>query len=368
MSEETIHAQAAKAHGFPCQNCGNQMAYSPEHGGLFCRYCQSTEEIAGDVTEAPEYVYFPDEDSYHAPEWAKQGQMVLTCPSCGADTVMGAEVVTATCPFCSSHYVTEPKEGENLISPETMIPFRVSESEAKAAFGKWAKKRWLAPKKFKKQAHKPTMSGMYIPYWTFDADLYTDYSGQGGRHRTETYTVRVNGRTETRTRTRTDWYPISGQEHLSFDNIPCPATNKIDRNLLSKVEPFSMKVLNVYNPAYLAGFFAERYSVGLGEGFAAVRTVMERQMAAHIEASRGYDTYRFMKYNHHYDTVRFKHILLPLWLAAYRYKDKIYQFMVNGETGKVAGKSPLSALKIALLVAGGILAVGLIAFLILLSE
>ena len=185
----------------------------------------------------------------------------------------------------------------------------------------------------------------------------------GGRRRIETYTVRVNGKTQTRTRTRTDWYPVAGSDRLEFDNIPCPATKKIDRALLDKVGPYSLRILHVYNPAYLAGFFAERYSVGLGEGFAAVRRVMERDMERHIENRLGYDTYRGMRYHHRYDQVKFKHILLPLWLAAYRYREKTYQFMVNGETGKIAGRSPLSALKVGLLVAGGILLAGFLFFL-----
>ena len=365
MTNSGEEVREAEALGFPCKSCGNQMVYSPAHGKLHCAYCDSTVEIGSDRTEAPEHLYFPDEDTYNAPAWDQRGEVMLICPSCGADTLMGAAAMTATCPFCSSHYVTEAQKDETLISPETMIPFRISEEAAKVSFAQWAKKRWLAPKKFRAQAHKPEMQGMYIPYWTFDASLTTDFSGFGGRRRIEHYTVRVNGKTQTRTRTRTDWYPIHGREHLDFDNIPCPATKKVDRALLDKVGPYSLCVLNVYNPAYLAGFFAERYSVGLGEGFSAVRRIMEARMESHIKSRLGYDTYRGMHYDHHYDEVKFKHILLPLWLAAYRYKNKAYQFMVNGESGKVAGRSPISALKVALLVAGGILALGLIIMLFL---
>lgn len=365
MTNSGEEVREAEALGFPCKSCGNQMVYSPAHGKLHCAYCDSAVEIESERTEAPEYLYFPDEDAYHAPAWDKRGKVMLICPSCGADTVMGAAAMTATCPFCGSHYVTEAQKDETLISPETMIPFRISEEAAKASFAQWAKKRWLAPKKFRAQAHKPEMQGMYIPYWTFDASLTTDFSGFGGRRRIEHYTVRVNGKTQTRTRTRTDWYPIHGREYLDFDNIPCPATKKVDRFLLDKVGPYSLCVLHIYNPAYLAGFFAERYSVGLGEGFSAVRRIMEARMESHIKSRLGYDTYRGMHYDHHYDEVKFKHILLPLWLAAYRYKDKAYQFMVNGESGKVAGRSPISALKVALLVAGGIVALGLIIMLFL---
>lgn len=334
------------------------MAYSPALGKLYCSYCEGTADIDSPTVEAPEYIYYPDDDRYDAPNWEAQGSKTLTCPSCGADTVMGAGIMTATCPFCGSHYVSEAEPMPGLILPETMMPFRISREVAVERFGKWVKKRHLAPRSFIKGRHAIDPCGIYIPFWTFDAQITTSFRGFGGKRRTVHYTVRVNGRTEHRTRTVTDWYPISGHESMQFDDIPCAATNKIDRAMLQKVGSYSMKVLHIYNPAYLAGFFAERYSISLRQGFDAVRHSMEQQMIRRIEARCGYDTYRDMHYHHNYDSVRFKHILLPLWLSTYKYRNKVYQLMINGETGQVAGKSPLSALKIALLVALGILAVG----------
>lgn len=360
MSEETVSttAEVGATVGFPCRSCGSQMAYSPAHGKLYCEYCESVTDIDSPEIEAPEYVYYPLDDRYDAPNWDEMSSKTLTCPSCGADTVIGAGVMTATCPFCGSHYVSEATPTPGVILPETMMPFRISREAANERFNNWVKKRWLAPRAFIKGRHKTELSGIYIPFWTFDAQITTDFRGFGGRRRTVHYTVRVNGRTEHRTKTVIDWYPIAGDETMCFDDIPCAATNKIDRAMLQKVGSYSMKVLNVYNPAYLAGFFAERYSISLSEGFAAVRVSMERQMIARIEARCGYDLYRDMHYHHNYDSVHFKHILLPLWLSSYKYRDKVYQLMINGETGQVAGKSPLSAWKIGLLVALGILAVG----------
>ncbi len=340
--------------GFPCASCGSQMTYSPARGKLFCNYCNAEKEIDSPLGEAPEYVYYPDDDRYDAPHWESEDDRVLTCASCGADTIISAAAMTATCPFCGSHYVTEPHPGDRLILPETMMPFRVSEETALANFRDWVKKRWLAPRKFRRGVERPDPQGIYIPFWTFDADLSTDYSGFGGRRRIVHYTVRVNGKTETRTRTVTDWFPIAGNKLLHFDDMPCAASSKIDRALLEKVSPYSMKILHVYNPAYLAGFLSERYSIGLATGFSEVRRMMEVRMEEHIRSSLGYDTYRGMHYRHTYGNVKFKHILLPLWLATYRYHNKTYPFMVNGETGKVAGRAPISALKIFLLVMAGI--------------
>lgn len=362
--QNTNETRAAEAVGFPCGSCGHQMAYSPAHGRLFCEYCQSEREIDSECREAPEYRYYPDEERYDAPRWEERGTRTLTCPSCGADTVLSAATVTASCPFCGSHYVTEisEEEAKTSIRPESVVPFRITREKANEEFAAWAKGRWLAPRAFRRGKHKTEMQGVYIPFFTFDAEQSTSYHGYGGRRRTEHYTVRVNGKTQHRTRTVTDWYPISGTAELSFDDIPTPATRKIDMALFRRLGSYNMKVLHVYNPAYLAGFFAERYDIGVGEGFSAVRRTMDLRMEGHIKAQRGYDTYRGMHYTHSYHNVRFKHFLLPLWLANYRYGNKLYPFMLNGESGKSAGRAPVSVWKILAIVLG---VLGLIALLLL---
>lgn len=349
--------------GFPCASCGSQMTYDPQSGDMLCAYCQSKTDLPDREITAPEYLFFPEEDTYDAPNWQEEGMRQVVCASCGADIMVSAAAVTAKCPFCESHYVTELAGDEKIISPETMIPFRVSRESAADSFAVWAKKRFWAPKAFRNSRHRPDMNGVYIPHWTFDAELVTDYRGQGGRDRIVHYTVRVNGKTEHRTRVVTDWFPIAGCERLVFDDQICCASKKVDRQLLAEVGPFSLKVLNVYNPAYLAGFFAERYDIGLAAGFASVKPSFEMRMQSHIQATRGFDHYRFMEYINRYQTVKFKHVLLPVYLTTYTYRKKQFPFLVNGETGVSAGRAPVSALRVLAAVLLGIGAIGILAFL-----
>ena len=276
--------------------------------------------------------------------------------------------MTLTCPFCGSHYVTEISAHSPRLRPETMVPHKIPRERANALFGAWVKRRYFAPRAFRRGSHKTEMQGVYLPYFTFDSDLSTSFSGQGGRRRIVTYTVRVNGKTQTRTRTVIDWYPVSGTEAAYFDDAPVCAGGHADPALLGKIGPFSLKNLNVYNPAYLAGFFAERYTIGLKDGFSAVRPQIESRMEAGIRSSLGYDTYRMMSYHHTHRSVRFKHILLPVWLSSYRYGGKTYSFMVNGESGKIAGRAPISALKVALTVLASIAALALLCFLIAFAD
>lgn len=363
MNENTSIGTAPStegAHAFPCESCGNRMIYSPADGCLVCSYCKHKKAIESPTVEAPEYLYNAEDDRADAPDWDAEGDATLICPSCGAETVSDAVQMTVTCPFCGNHYVTEPKPGLPIIRPETMIPHKIPKERADELFARWAKRRFFAPRSFRRMRHNPDMTGVYLPYFTFDTDLLTAYSGQGGRRRVITYAVRENGKTRMVTRTVIDWYPVAGNHRLYSDDTPFCASRSIDRRMLQKLGPFSTKTLNVYNPAYLAGFFAERYTVGLAEGFEKIRGTTERRMEEAIEASLGYDTYRLMSYSHRYEKVTFKHILLPVWLSSYRFAGKVYRFMVNGETGRVAGKAPLSPWKLILTILAG---VGLMALL-----
>lgn len=354
----------AKSQGFPCGSCGGRMVFSPELCALSCPHCGGTEPIEAPEVEAPEYPYDPESKTAAVPDWGEGDELLHTCSACGAETVTVAAAMTVTCPFCGSHYVTEPRAACELLRPETMLPHRLSQGEANALYHKWARRRTLAPRAFRRAAAEPEMQGVYLPYFTFDTDLSTAFSGEGGRRRTVSYTVRVNGKTVRRTRTVTDWYPVRGERGRYEDDTPLCASRTVDARLLSRIGPFGTKRLRVYSPAYLAGFVAERYTVGLGEGFERIRPGVERRMESEICASLGYDTYRGMRYRHTYRRVTFKHILLPVWLSSYTFRGKVYPFMVNGESGRVAGRAPLSPLKLFLLILGGVAAVCLLFLLI----
>lgn len=366
--ETTKKEGAAPAHhAFPCKSCGSRMVFSPEGGNLFCEHCQSTQPIDAPVVEVAEHPYDPDTATAEAPAWESECESAHICPACGAETVTDADDMTLTCPFCGSHYVTELRPDTAALRPEALVPHKLPRERANSLFAAWVKRRYFAPRAFRRGTHKAEMQGVYLPYFTFDTDLSTRFAGQGGRRRLVQYTVRVNGKTETRTRTVIDWYPVAGTREHYFDDTPTCASRHVDHRLLNKIGSFSTKMMHVYHPAFLAGFFAERYTVGLGESFDNVRPVVEQAMQNNIESSLGYDVYRGMHYSHTYRRVLFKHILLPVWLSSYTYGGKSYGFMVNGESGKVAGRAPVSPLKVALAVLAGIGLAALFFWLLLLA-
>ncbi len=350
--------------GFPCASCGHQMRFDPQSGGLLCDYCKSEKPIPVARSRAGEYMYDPYTDKWDSPDWSKLGNHVLLCPACGAETLVPREAVTTACPFCDSRYVTALPSDVPVIQPEYMLPFAVSEEGARTHFLSYAGKRLYAPFGFKKKISRVKASGIYIPAFTYDTDTETAYSGQGGRRYTETYRTRVNGKTVTRTRTKIRWYPISGRNEEKIDDILTLASRKVDESLFYKIAPFSTKDMYPYTAEYLAGFFAERYSIGPTDSFRVASETACRSLERKVESDCGYDCYSGMEYRHHFRRVMMKHILLPVWFASYAYGKKKYFFLVNGETGRVAGRTPLSKLKIALTAFLGLCGAALVAYLI----
>ena len=349
---------------FPCQGCGGQMRFDPDTQGMKCDHCGRVDPVEIQWTQAPEYLYNPATDEYTAPDWETVGKRTVSCRNCGAQTVISADEMTAECPFCGSRYVVDSAAVGIGILPESLMPFRVSKDRAQSLFRDWVKRRFWAPGKFKKgRAAAEHLQGVYLPFWTFDADLTTDYAGEGGKDYTVTRTRIVTGKPQTSPDTHPRWYPISGRDQLNFDDFPVCATRTLDQQLIRRLGSYSMKVLSRYSPAFLAGFSAERYNVGLGEGWAGAAPSMQADMESRIRSARGFDHYRRMEYDHQFYNVRFKHILLPVWMFSSRYGKRVYRFMINGETGAVAGSAPVSPFKVLAAVGIG-LAVLLLLFLL----
>ena len=195
------------------------------------------------------------------------------------------------------------------------------------------------------------LAGVYIPYWTYDSDTTTDYRGERGDYyyTTETYTAMVNGRSVTRTRQvrHTRWSPASGTVRNSFDDILILASKSLPKKYTERLEPWDLANLVPYADEYLSGFRAESYQISLPEGFEAAKGVMAAAIQNSIRQDIGGDEQRIHSAQTQYENITFKHILLPVWLSAYRFREKIYRILINARTGEVQGERPFSAWKIA---------------------
>jgi len=340
---------------FPCPRCGARLDFNPSARSLKCPYCNYEELIVPDHESVVERDYdsYLDKQSHQTQIEGRSSQ--VRCTGCGAIVLLEDKVVTERCPFCATHLENQPEAAEAMIAPESVLPFRVDSRKAREAFNAWIASRWFAPNSLKKMANLGQLSGVYLPYWTFDSMTYSHYTGQRGDNYTvtETYTeTNAQGQTETKTRTvvKTHWYPVSGEVDHFFDDVLICASKSLPPDRIRELEPWDLTNLEAFMPEYLSGFKTERYAVGLKEGFHRARDVMADQIRRLCAQDIGGDHQIVDTVRTQHVGVTFKHILLPLWLATYRYFDKVYRIMVNARTGEVVGERPWSWWKIALVV------------------
>ena len=195
------------------------------------------------------------------------------------------------------------------------------------------------------------LKGVYLAHWTYDSNTTTSYIGSRGEHYyvTESYTD-SDGNRKTRQVRKTRWYPASGRVYLNFDDILVVANDSLPRKYTEKLEPWDLENLVTYTEEYLSGFSSERYSVGLAEGFDHAKDQVDGDIVGAVRRDIGGDEQRIHSRYTDWDNVKYKHILLPVWVTAYRFKDEVYRVVINARTGEVQGERPWSWIKITLAV------------------
>lgn len=336
-----------------CSGCGAGLRFEPGADALTCPYC-------GASTPVPRLAGGTEELDFGA--WLgrlasgadRYEVLDAHCTSCGAETTLDPNVVSDECPFCRGALV-RAGASKRLIRPTALLPFHVTREQAEAALERWMRGIWLAPNDFKRNATREgKLVGVYVPCWTFDCEATTRYTGARGEWywETETYTTTENGRAVTRTRQvrKTRWYPASGTVHDSFDDVLVLASDSLPRKQADALQPWDLPALVAYSDEYLAGFRTESYQVPLDQGFELAKPVMDEAIHDTIRRDIGGDEQQVHGTETRWDDVTFKHVLLPVWISAYRYRDRVYRRLVNARTGEVQGERPWSWIKIALLV------------------
>lgn len=331
-----------------CDGCGGNMVFDPQTQSLKCEHCGKVEDFAKDSNVQELAI---EEGLEKSVKWNDE-TITYRCENCGAVFAIGADEVAVICPYCStSHIVKE----ENLagIKPNAVYPFLITPEAAVEKSRKWARKRIFAPSAFKKNLLESNLHGTYLPCFTFDSVTVSVYDGRLGKRKTRT--VRTsNGKT--RTETYIDWRHVSGTFHKSFDDISI-ACGKLDQTQLNKLLPYKQETLCVYEKKFLSGYVAEHYSRDVKECWGDAKSVIDGNLRTSILHHHNCDVigYLNVKTNHH--NVTYKYLLLPVYRLNYRYNKKDYPVLINGNSGKVTGKSPKSPLRIIIAV---VLALGVL--------
>jgi LSD1 subclass zinc finger protein len=334
-----------------CSGCGAILKFKPGTHNLACDYCGAENEIARPEFLAAEEISLEDflAKNFNAEE--KVEVTLVKCGSCGASSSLAAGISSDKCPFCAAVLVVKSGTTATLHKPQYVLPFNIDERKANENFRSWIKSLWFAPNDLKQYASGASrLQGMYLPFWTFDCATETNYTGQRGEHYyvSESYTAHENGRNVSRTRQvqKTRWYPASGRVHIRFDDLLIEATQSLRKDKLRSLEPWDLKALATYNDKYLSGFRTETYSVDVKNGYVEAKDAMQPRILSAIRNDIGGDAQMIQYTSTTYHDPTFKHILLPVWLSAYRYNKKVFQFMVNAQSGEVQGERPVSAVKI----------------------
>lgn len=357
-------------HRFPCDQCGADLRFDPGNDRLICDHCGNTDNLSGGPWQGStlQELDFRAAVAGDMPETEIEETRVVACPNCGAQTEFDEAVHAAECPFCATPVVTDTGLHRH-IKPKGLLPFVLDEGGARTTMTDWLGSLWFAPNGLQEFARKGrTLSGIYVPYWTFDADTKSKYSGQRGTHYYETKTVVPDGKRQQVRVRKTRWRAASGRVARFFDDVLVLGSRSLPKRYTDALEPWDLSAMEPYQPEYLAGFRAEGYSVALEDAFTEARDHMDRVIHRDVKFDIGGDAQRVSSVDTKIGTLTFKHVLLPVWLAAYKYRGKTYRFVVNGQTGRVQGERPYSAFKIAVAVFVGLIVAACVGFVIANSQ
>ncbi len=353
-----------KSRNMTCHDCGANLVYAPGTTALKCNYCGAENEIVAEVETIIEENDFYTALQEVSSKTDMQTLQTVQCDSCGARTTLKPNIVSDECAFCGTPLVTSSPETVEVFQPKSLLPFHIDQKEAGKLFKDWVSSLWFAPNDLKKRAAlTEKLKGMYIPYWTFDSETDSRYHGMRGDYyyTTERYTD-SDGNAQTRQVRHTRWSPASGRIDHFFDDTLVLASHSLPRNYVDKLEPWDLEKLAGYDERYLSGFQTETYQIDLKSGFEVAKGKMKDQIRDLVSRDIGGDEQRIEDIQIDYNDITFKHILLPLWISAYRYQDKVFRFLVNARTGEVQGERPYSAIKIALAVIAALIVIGLFFF------
>lgn len=332
--ESTLLDDLPAPHGRACKACGAPV----EEWDFFCNACGAPQP------QAP------------APAAGAMPEKAIQCGNCGAQIAVNPNQRSYTCPFCDSNYVIDlPAQQTHRQPPEFVIGFTVSPEAALEKFRRWINRNSLfRPGDLARKHIEDKLKGIYIPFWSFSMLAQSRWSAKIGEYwyRTETYTTTVNGKTVTRTRTvrETEWWPLSGQHHEFYSGYLVSGSRGLPQKDAELIKPFHLAAVKRYQPHFLAGWMCEEYSVKREEALAVCQQEFFRREQQSVARFLPGDTHSGLQVETTFSHVQSDLVLLPVYVLSYRYRGKVYRFLVNGQTGSMAGEKPVSAVRILLLV------------------
>lgn len=345
---------------FDCPGCSAQLQYDPTSQAQTCPYCGHVAQMeigAEAQAEAVAELDFHEYLSKAAEAEDTVEQVTVSCMACSAQTTLEPNVTSTECPFCGTQIVAQG-ESKRVIKPKALLGFSIPKEQAAKLWQEWIAGLWFAPGKLKTDAKKAEgLNGMYMPYWTYDADTHSWYTGQKGRQKWK----KRGGEKVMDIK----WKYVEGQVDKSFDDVLVLGSGSVPEKHATRLRPWDLENLVPYDDSYLSGFRAEAYQTDLEAGFGQAKDQMDAKIRKKVKQRIGGDVQTITSLQSTYENITFKHILLPLWISAYRFNDKVFQYLVNGRTGKVRGDRPYSWVKIGLTVLAALVIIAIVVLLLI---
>ncbi len=342
-----------------CPNCHAALEYSASTQKTTCAYCGHAAAVparAGAVEHAISDGLALDRPLDFGVELRRK-----QCGECGATVSFEGASVATRCEFCGSSRVLERKDLRRVLRPESLLPFGVEREVAAKKFKGWLSKLWFRPNDLRALASLQEMNGVYVPFWTFDAQVASRWEAESGTYYYENQTVYRNGQAQTERVQKTRWQWAHGQRQDTFDDLLVCGSKGVPPALSEKLVTFDTRALVAYDPRFLLGWKAEEYGLDLRDAYQRALERMQQMQRSRCAGDVPGDTHRNLEVQNEFTHETFKLVLLPVWISAYRYREKVFRFLVNGQTGEVTGTAPWSWVKITFAVIVALLAAAVIA-------
>jgi uncharacterized membrane protein (GlpM family) len=340
---------------FRCPHCDGATAFSTDNGGLTCSFCGYHEapqvEIVGKGAQEFEFTVETVERATNG--WGQE-RKELVCNSCAAHTTLSTEMLSHTCPFCGSNAVVQSRAPQDVLRPRFLVPFVTTTENCRQITAEFLQNSWLLPNDLQNLARSTEYTPIYIPFWTFDARSQASW-------RAEVYNTDARRRHHSAPnwkwersfllklgdREGSQWDWESGAVSLFTDDMLVSGSSQISLTLLKQLRGYRLGDLVPYEPTFLAGLSAQAYDVDLETAWASARRSMRAKTKEACLEQASARTTRNFSMNLDFSDESWRYILLPLYLATYRYGDKVFQVLINGQTGTIAGQRPVDWRKVA---------------------
>ena len=341
---------------YKCPNCDAGLIFNAEEQKFSCEFCLShfTEEELAATSTAERVEEMEKANAEFAGEMRE-----YHCPSCGAEVIAEKNTVADLCVYCHNPVVLSDQV-TGVLKPNRVIPFKLTRDNAVDEFLRFSKKKAFVPKNFFSRDQLSYLSGVYYPFWVTDAD--TDGLMRATGKKVRTWTSGDYRYTETKT------YAVERGGPIHFEDISTSAITNEDKDMLEGVLPYPAEEYQDFSMPYLQGFVAKKRDIDKEQLYGEVKGKMNSYAETLFRRTASqYTSVYVNSMDVKVNSSHWEYNLLPVWVMTYikkhktdNTKDKAFMYAVNGATGKVYGKLPVSVPKLLALTLGLFLGFGLI--------